>query len=895
MTESIQKKLLRVRPPRVKITYDVEIGNAIEKKELPFIVGIFADLKGDREDPENYQSLKLRTMYDIDRDNFNDLMHAIAPRAAFSPTAFKGWAGDAADTDDKALTFNSIDAFEPLNIVQAMPSLAKLYTARGQIRSLQAKAESDDTFAKHLDAMVQGGTAADQARHANLLTTPASVPLQAKDTPALVTRLFGLHNDLQDTDAKLLPTLKAWRLLPANAVETDVPGAKPGALVLARALSATDTEENRSKAIVLLKELRGKAAATLPASKPAEQAAGTAQGAAATQAAAADPDAAAAAAAAETPAAPAAPASPFDPRLALLGFADGAAASAQLNKAKSEADLQAAIRTSQGDTIWTLPLLLLGLTDKASNNDAAYLSTFEFYNYLLNDPVAPTTADELVLTAKEILPLIETDTARSILAINYFVGCLRSVTGQENTSARIQAAQRKGAAAVIDELVAGIDVKLSKSLSDIMHSASFKKMEATWRGLHYLVFNTETSTMLRLRVLNADKAELLKDMQKAVEFDQSVLFKKIYEDEYGTYGGMPYSLLIGDYEIGRGNNDIEFLKKISEVAAAAHAPFIAQASKDLFALNSFADLGKPRDLKKIFESEDFGGWRDFRDMEDARYVTLALPRALLRLPYGTPDKRNTIECEGLNFNEEVGPPASASKLVNANGTTYYASPDNENFLWGNPAYLLAERITNAFSLYSWTAAIRGVEGGGLVEGLPRYTYTSDTGSTELFCPTEVSITDRREKELNDLGFISLCHCKGTAKAAFFGGQTTNLPKKYFSDDANANARISAMLPYMLAASRFAHYIKVIMREKIGSALTRANIENYLNTWISNYVLLDDNATHEVKSSYPLRSAKVAVTDVPGEPGVYRATVFLKPHFQLEELTTSIRLVAEVPK
>ncbi|OYO28090.1 EvpB family type VI secretion protein [Janthinobacterium sp. PC23-8] len=525
------------------------------------------------------------------------------------------------------------------------------------------------------------------------------------------------------------------------------------------------------------------------------------------------------------------------------------------------------------------------------------MATLKLYNYLLATPAAPATADDLVLATQAILPLIQTDTARSILAVNSFVDRLRIAIGspQADTRNKVIAARLKGAAAVIDELVAEIDGLLSTALSDIMHSSSFKKMEATWRGLHYLVFNTETSTMLRLRVLNASKAELLKDMQKAVEFDQSALFKKIYEDEYGTFGGLPYSLLIGDYEIGRAGDDIEFLKKISEVAAAAHAPFIAQASKDLFNLSSFAELGKPRDLKKIFESDDFGGWREFRDMEDARYVTLVLPRALLRLPYGTPDKRNTIECEGLNFNENVGPPPPPSKPTSADGTAYYPSPDNENFLWGNPAYLLAERITNAFSLYNWTAAIRGVEGGGLVEGLPRYTYTSDAGSTELFCPTEVSITDRREKELNDLGFISLCHCKGTAKAAFFGGQTTNLPKKYFSDDANANARISAMLPYMLAASRFAHYIKVIMREKIGSALTRANVESYLNTWISNYVLLDDNATHEVKSSYPLRSAKVAVTDVPGEPGVYRATVFLKPHFQLEELTTSIRLVADVPK
>lgn len=242
------------------------------------------------------------------------------------------------------------------------------------------------------------------------------------------------------------------------------------------------------------------------------------------------------------------------------------------------------------------------------------------------------------------------------------------------------------------------------------------------------------------------------------------------------------------------------------------------------------------------------------------------------MPYG----EKTLPAEGLNFDEDV------------------TGPDNRKFLWGNAAYVLAERITNAFALYNWTGAIRGVEGGGLVEGLPLYTYSSDDGIRSLFCPTELDITDRREKELNDLGFISLCHQKGAGKAVFFGGQTTNLPKKYISDAANANAKISAMLPYILAASRFAHYIKVIVRDKVGSFLTRGNVEAYLNTWIAQYVLLDDNASQDVKAAYPLRAANVVVTEVPGSPGAYKATVFLKPHFQLEELTTSIRLVAELP-
>ncbi|QNM95350.1 type VI secretion system contractile sheath large subunit [Chitinimonas koreensis] len=459
-----------------------------------------------------------------------------------------------------------------------------------------------------------------------------------------------------------------------------------------------------------------------------------------------------------------------------------------------------------------------------------------------------------------------------------------------DVAAPLQTAHQKGAAALIDDRVAEVDRALGLQLDVIMHSAAFQRLEATWRGLHYLVSRTETSTMLKLRVLNASKKDLLDDLTKAVEFDQSGLFKMIYEAEYGTYGGQPFSMLVGDYEFGRHPDDMTLLSKIAEVAAAGHAPFIASAYAKLFDLESFESLAKPRDLQKIFESIELTNWRAFRQSEDSRYVTLALPRVLIRLPYG-PD---TLPCEGVNYKEDVSaaqPPGSPPRPVDEDGVIV---PAAANFLWGNAAFILAERITNAFSLYGWTAAIRGVEGGGLVEGLPVYTYKSDDGDVQMICPTQVSITDRREKELNDLGFMAICHCKGTSKAAFFGGQSANQPKKYLTDLANANAQISAMLPYILSASRFAHYIKVIMREKVGSFLTRGNVEAFLNTWIAQYVLLDENAAQEVKAAYPLSAAKISVTEVPGKPGSYKATLFLRPHFQLEELTTSIRLVAELP-
>jgi type VI secretion system protein ImpC len=424
----------------------------------------------------------------------------------------------------------------------------------------------------------------------------------------------------------------------------------------------------------------------------------------------------------------------------------------------------------------------------------------------------------------------------------------------------------------IKDQIAKIDEQISDQLNEIMHAPEFQKMEASWRGLHYLVMNTETGTMLKLRLLNVTRDELLSDMEKATEFDQSALFKKVYEEEYGTFGGNPFTVLVGDYEFGRHPQDIATLEKISNVAAAAHAPFIAAASPKLFDMDSFTELGIPRDLAKGFESTELVKWRSFRESEDSRYVVLTLPHVLLRLPYG-PD---TVPVEGFNFEEDVD------------------GKDHSKYLWGNPAYALAQRVNNAFSLYKWCAAIRGVEGGGLVEGLPAHTFKTDEGDIALKCPTEIAITDRRENELNNLGFISILHRKGTDQAAFFGGTTTNKPKLYNTNEANANSRISGMLPYILAASRFAHYIKVIMRDKIGSFMTRDNVAKYLNTWIADYVLLNDDAPQSVKAQYPLREGRVDVFDIPGKPGCYRAVVFLKPHFQLDELTVSIRLVAELP-
>lgn len=430
----------------------------------------------------------------------------------------------------------------------------------------------------------------------------------------------------------------------------------------------------------------------------------------------------------------------------------------------------------------------------------------------------------------------------------------------------------KDTVAMINDRIDQIDQLISGQLNEILHHPEVKKLEASWRGLHFLVMNTETSTRLKLRLFNVTQKELLNDLEKAVEFDQSVLFKKVYEEDYGTFGGHPFSMLMADFEFGRNPQDIALLEKLSNVAAAAHAPLIAAASPQLFDMSSFSELAVPRDLAKIFESMELIKWRAFRASEDSRYVSLVLPHVLLRLPYGP----ETLPVEGINYIEDV------------NGT------DNSKYLWGNAAWALTQRITDAFAKYGWCAAIRGVEGGGAVEGLPAHTFTTSAGDLALKCPTEVAITDRREKELDGLGFISLCHKKNSDLAVFFGCQTTNLAKTYNTTEANSNARISAMLPYVLAASRFAHYLKVIMRDKIGSFMTRDNVQIYLNNWIADYVLINDNAPQEIKAQYPLREARIEVSEVAGKPGAYRATVFLRPHFQLEELTASIRLVATLP-
>jgi type VI secretion system protein ImpC len=432
----------------------------------------------------------------------------------------------------------------------------------------------------------------------------------------------------------------------------------------------------------------------------------------------------------------------------------------------------------------------------------------------------------------------------------------------------------------IDRAIAALDAKLSSQLNEIIHNPRFIQLEGTWRGLNYLVMNSETGTSLKLRVLNLPKRELLRDLTRAVEFDQSQLFKQIYENEFGTPGGEPYGALIGDYEWTSHPDDIEALRLVSNVAAGAFAPFISGVGAGMFGFKNWTELSKPRDLAKIFDTIEYTKWRSFRESEDSRFVNLVLPRVVARLPYGS----TTKPIDEFNYEEAPFDASGAAKPM-----------DHEHYCWMNAAYVMGTRLTDTFAKTGFCTAIRGAEGGGKVENLPFHVFTSDDGDLDAKCPSEIGITDRREFELSNLGFLPLCHYKNTDYAVFFGAQSTQKPKKYDRPEATSNAAISARLPYLMATSRFAHYLKVMARDKIGSFMEAADCERWLNRWIQNYVNANENAGQEMKSRFPLREARIEVKEIPGRPGSYNAIAYMRPWLQMEELTTSMRMVARIPQ
>jgi type VI secretion system protein ImpC len=421
----------------------------------------------------------------------------------------------------------------------------------------------------------------------------------------------------------------------------------------------------------------------------------------------------------------------------------------------------------------------------------------------------------------------------------------------------------------IEAMIAEIDRKLSEQLNAILHSADFKRLEGTWRGLHHLVNNTETDETLKIRVLNITKREVARTLRKfkGTAWDQSPLFKKMYEEEYGTPGGEPYACVIADYEFDHTPPDVEILQGMGQIASAAHAPFVAAISPAVMNMETWQELGDPRDLTKIFQTPEYAPWRSLRESEDSRYLCLTMPRFLARLPYGA--KTNPVD--EFDFEEDT------------EGT------DHSKYVWSNSAFAMGVNINRAFKLYGWCSRIRGVESGGMVEDLPCHTFPTDDGGVDMKCPTEIAITDRREAELAKNGFMPLSHWKNTDYAVFIGGQTLDDP------DATANDNLGSRLPYIFACCRFAHFLKCIVRDKIGSFKEREDMEKYLNDWIMNYVEPDpSNASEEAKARRPLAAAEVVVESVESNPGYYSAKFFLRPHYQLEGLTASLRLVSKLP-
>jgi type VI secretion system protein ImpC len=426
----------------------------------------------------------------------------------------------------------------------------------------------------------------------------------------------------------------------------------------------------------------------------------------------------------------------------------------------------------------------------------------------------------------------------------------------------------------IEGIIAELDKKLSAQVNLIIHHSDFSGLEGAWRGLDYLVSNTATSDHLKIRVMNISKKELGKTIKrfKGTAWDQSPLFKRLYEEEYGTAGGEPYGALVGDYYFNQTPPDMEVLKGIAQIASSSHMPFISAADPSIMNLDSWQELANPRDIAKIFSTPEYAAWRSFRESDDSRYVALTLPRVLSRTPYGA--KSNPVE--EFDFEEDTG------------------AGDSSKYNWMNSAYAMALNINRAFANCGWCANIRGVESGGMVEGLPTYTFPTDDGGVAMKCPTEIAITDRREAELSRNGFLPLIHWKNTDYAVFLGGQTVNRPQEFDSPDATANAVLSARLPYIFAVSRFAHYLKCMVRDKIGSFKEKEDMQIWLSNWIAGYVTGDPNASDEIKAKYPLAEAKVEVEALEGQPGYYTARFYLRPHYQLEGLTASLRLVTKVP-
>ena len=473
--------------------------------------------------------------------------------------------------------------------------------------------------------------------------------------------------------------------------------------------------------------------------------------------------------------------------------------------------------------------------------------------------------DFSALLSKEFKP--KSDEARSAVEI-----AVQTLAHQALANVKLISSNTIGS---IESMVAALDQKISEQVNLILHHEDFQKLESAWRGLHYMVNNTETDEQLKIRVMSISKQDLGKTLKryKGTAWDQSPLFKKLYEEEYGQFGGEPFGALVGDYHFDHSPPDVELLAEMSKIAASAHAPFISGAAPTVMQMDSWAELANPRDLTKIFTTPEYASWRSLRESDDAKYLALCMPRFLGRLPYGS----KTSPVDTFNFEEDT------------------TGADSGKYAWCNAAYAMATNINRSFKEYGWCSRIRGVESGGAVENLPSHSFPTDDGGVDMKCPTEIAISDRREAELSKNGFLAMVHRKNSDFAAFIGAQSLQKPTEYDDADATSNAALAARLPYLFACNRFAHYLKCMVRDKVGSFKSRDEMERWLNKWIGNYVDGDPtNSSEDIKARRPLAAAEVVVEEVEGAPGYYQSKFFLKPHYQLEGLSVSLRLVSKLP-
>ena len=427
----------------------------------------------------------------------------------------------------------------------------------------------------------------------------------------------------------------------------------------------------------------------------------------------------------------------------------------------------------------------------------------------------------------------------------------------------------------VDAMRAALDRKLSEQMNAIIHHPDFQKLESAWRGLNYLVMNTSTGKDMKIRVMNASKDEVRKMFRSypGAAWDQSPLFKKIYESEFGQLGGQPYAAFICDYYFDHSAPDIDVMKGLSKIGAASHAPFIAASAPTLFGMESWQELSNPRDLGKLFDATDYAAWNSFRESDDARYMALTMPRFLGRQTYGAKSE----PVDAFDFEEDT-------------------TGSHDKHLWLNAAYAMGTRITEAFATWGWCTRIRGVESGGTVEGLPTAMFPTDDGGTDMKCPTEIAISDRREAELSGAGFMALIHRKNTDQATFIGGQTLHKPKQYDQADATANAALSARLPYIFASCRFAHYLKCMVRDWVGGSREAPQLQRDLSEWVMQYVDGSPQTSSEAtKARLPLKDAQVEIIPDPENPGFYKGKFMFVPHYQLEGMDIALSMVSRLPK